>query len=185
MNLVLIGLRGTGKSTIGRMVAAQLKWEFFDTDTIVQDRAGMTIRELFEKKGEPEFRRMESEIVQECSGNNQSVIASGGGAILNDANVAAMKRNGFVVHLSANPAELWRRISLDAATQHTRPKLLQSAESGVEELEKLMLARAAKYAAARHAEVVVEDRSPDEVAEAVLVLMKAHGVVKNGESKRL
>ncbi|HYF48046.1 MAG TPA: shikimate kinase [Planctomycetota bacterium] len=178
MNLILIGLRGTGKSTVGKILAARLNWPFYDTDTIVQDRAGLTIKELFEQKGEPEFRRLESEVVQECAAFDTSVIATGGGAILNETNVSALRRNGFVVHLSANPAELWRRISLDAATNHTRPKLLQSAETGIEELEKLLLSRAAKYAAARHSEVIVEDRTPDEVVERVLVLMKAHKITK-------
>ena len=176
MNLVLIGLRGTGKSTVGRILSMRLKWPFHDTDAIVQDRSGLTIRELFEQKGEPEFRRLESEVVQEFAKLDAAVIATGGGAILNETNVAALRANGFVVHLSATPAELWRRISLDAATSHTRPKLVQNAETGIDELQKLLLARAARYAAARHSEVIVEDRTPDEVAEMILVLMKAHGV---------
>jgi len=179
MNLVLIGLRGTGKSTVGRTLAMRLNWPFHDTDSIVQERAGLSIRELFEQKGEAEFRRLESEVVQECADFEGAIIATGGGAILNDANVAAIRRNGFVVHLSANPIELWRRISLDAATTHTRPKLVQSAESGIDELQRLLLSRSALYAAARHSEVIVEDRTPDEIADAIVVLMKAHGIGKN------
>ena len=95
MNLVLIGLRGTGKSTVGRILSMRLKWPFHDTDAIVQDRSGLTIRELFEQKGEPEFRRLESEVVQEFAKLDAAVIATGGGAILNETNVAALRANGF------------------------------------------------------------------------------------------
>jgi shikimate kinase len=176
MKLVLIGLRGTGKSTVGRILSERLRWKYFDTDTLVQERAGCSIRELFEKQGEPAFRKMESEVVRECAAADQSVIATGGGAILDAENVVALKRDGFVVHLTANPSELWRRISQDQASRENRPKLVQDAKSGVDELKKLMLSRAGKYAHARDAEVIVEDRSPDEVAEAVMLLMKARGV---------
>ena len=99
MKLVLIGLRGTGKSTVGRVLAGRLEWPCFDTDTLVQERAGMSIRALFEQQGEAAFRRLESEVVQECAGQDRVVIASGGGAILNSENVAALKQDGFVVRI--------------------------------------------------------------------------------------
>lgn len=176
VNLVLIGLRGTGKSTVGLVLSQRLEWPLFDSDAIVQERAGATIRELFEQGGEALFRQWEAEIVQEVAGRDKAVIACGGGAILDLRSVAALKGNGFVAHLSASPAELWRRISLDRASGETRPRLDASARSGLEELQRLMLARAAAYADARDVEVDVEARSPDEVADAILVLMKAHGV---------
>gem|GEM_PF-3087020 len=138
----------------------------------------MTIRELFEMKGEPYFRALESAAVQECAANDCTVIATGGGAILDPANVAALKRNGFVVHLSAEPSELWRRILYDKTSQESRPKLVSNAESGIDELKKLLCARAGAYSRARDAEVRVENRSPDEIADAVMLLMRVHGVLK-------
>ncbi len=175
MKLALIGLRGTGKSTVGRILAARLNWVCFDTDSIVQDRAGMTIQELFEKQGEPKFRELESAVVQECCATDPAVIATGGGAILNPANVAALRAGGYVVHLTADPTELWRRISHDTGSKRQRPQLVKDAGSGLDELKLLLRSRAALYAQARDAEVEVEGRSPDEVADAVLLLMRAHG----------
>jgi shikimate kinase len=178
MKLVLIGLRGTGKSTVGRLMAERLKWQFFDSDVILQERAGMTIREIFEKQGEAHFRKLESAVVQEISTKDGAVIASGGGAVLDPNNVAAMKKNGFVVHLSASPSVLWKRIAHDQSSPESRPRLVHNASSGLDELKKVMLSRAAVYAESRDVEVIVEDRSPDEVAEAIMLLMHTHGAIK-------
>jgi len=172
----LIGLRGTGKSTVGAVLAQRLQWEFLDTDTIVEERAGMTIREIFAQGGEPYFRELETQTVQDCCTHDKAVIATGGGAILNPDNVAVLRKDGFVVHLTADPSELWHRISRDCKTAERRPKLVSDAGSGIDELKQLMRSRSAAYASARHVEVSVEGRSPDEVAEAVMLLMKAHGV---------
>lgn len=158
------------------MLAARLKWNFLDTDSIVEEQAGMTIREIFAKGGEELFRKLETLTVQECCMHDQSVIATGGGAILNPDNLAALRKDGFVVHLTADPSELWHRISLDCKTADRRPKLVSDAGSGLDELKRLLRSRSAAYASARHVEVDVEGRSPDEAAEAVLLLMKAHGV---------
>ncbi|HYG75820.1 MAG TPA: shikimate kinase [Planctomycetota bacterium] len=184
MKLVLIGLRGTGKSTVGRLLAQQLGWPFFDTDTIVQERSGMSIREIFEQKGEPHFRALEAGVVQDCTKNDPAVIASGGGAVLNGNSVEAMKAGGFVVHLTAEPAELYRRISLDNSSHATRPQLVKEAQSGIDELKKLMLARAAIYARARDVEVSVENRSPGEVAEAILQVMRGRGILPASDTKQ-
>ena len=176
MNLVLIGLRGTGKSTVGRMLSDQLGWQFFDTDSLVQERAGKTIREIFEQAGEAGFRILEAEIVREVSAHDRAVIATGGGSVLNPDNVIALKHNSFVIHLTADPVELWRRICGDGSSHAQRPPLTRDAHSGIDELKQLLLSRAAIYEHARDVEVSVENRLPDEVAEAVLMMLRAHGV---------
>lgn len=177
MKLVLIGLRGTGKSTVGKIMSERLGWAFLDTDTLIQERAGLTIRDIFEQRGEPFFRKVEAEVVQECAQRDKVVLATGGGAVLNPASTAALRNDGFIVHLTANPSELWHRIVQDKSSHDSRPKLVENAESGIDELKKLMHARAAVYAGARHVEVSVEDRSPAEVADAVQLLMRTHGVL--------
>jgi shikimate kinase len=177
MKLSLIGLRGTGKSTVGYMVARKLNWKFLDTDMLVQDHADMTIKDIFEKFGEAHFRKIESEVVQECALHEQAVIATGGGAVLDPNNVAALRKNGFVVHLSASPEELWHRISTDRNSVQTRPSLVANAGSGVEELRQMMLARASAYVSARDAELSVERHTPEQVADAVLQLMRQRGLI--------
>lgn len=174
MKLVLIGLRGTGKSTVGKVLAERLNWRFYDTDTILQERAALTIRQIFETEGEASFRTRETAVVQEVAQTSDAVIATGGGAVLNPENVVALKNDAFVVHLSADPSELWRRISQDTASHASRPALLPGT-SGPEELRKLMLARASIYAQARDAEVDVEGRTPDAIADSILLLMRTHG----------
>ena len=153
-----------------------LGWKFLDTDSLVQERAGKNIRQLFAEDGEPAFRKFETDSVHECCVHDPAVIATGGGAVLDPRNVEVLRANGFVVHLTASPSELWRRIAQDRSTADTRPRLTD-ATSELDELTKLMLARAAIYAQTRHVECAVEGRTPDEVAEAVIILMRAHGVL--------
>ena len=178
MNVVLIGLRGSGKSTVGKLLAEKLGREFSDTDTLVQQRAKMTISEIFAQHGEPHFRALESAIVCECAARENLVIATGGGAILKPGNAAALKAHGFVVHLNASAAELWRRVSQDRKSGSTRPQLLKGAKSGVDELAQLMAARAEVYARARDTEICVENRTPDEIVEAILKLAEQRGVTR-------
>jgi len=171
MNLVLVGMRGSGKTTVGRLVAGRLGWSFLDTDVLIQERRGETIREIFAQGGEGLFRKLEAETVRECASRHQTVIACGGGVVLDPRNVQALRAKGLVVHLTADPEELWRRVSGDAASTQTRPTLLPGAKSGLDELRELARARATAYAQARHAEVPVGGRTPAEVAEAVMALL--------------
>lgn len=172
MNLVLIGLRGSGKTTVGRLLAAKLEWPFLDTDVMVQERAGRTISELFAQGGESLFRKLEGAVVRECAARDRSVIACGGGVVLDARNVAALRANGFVVHLTAEAEELWRRVAGDGTSAQTRPTLLPGAKSGLEELKELARTRATAYAQARHAEAPVGRLTPAEAAAAVLALLE-------------
>jgi len=104
-NIVLIGMPGSGKSTVGRLLQKQ-GFRFVDTDEEVEKRCGCSIRELFRTKGETFFRELESEVIRECSSIGQQVIATGGGAILRAENVHALKRNGKLYFLDADPARL-------------------------------------------------------------------------------
>jgi shikimate kinase len=176
MNVVLIGLRGAGKTTVGRLVAARLQWRYLDTDAVIQERAGETISAIFARGGERLFRSLEADAVRDSAANDRVVLSCGGGVVLDPRNVEALRRNGLVVHLIADPEELWRRVSADASSAQTRPTLIAAAKSGVEELRELARARAGAYAQARHAELPVGGRTPDQVADAVLELMRAHGL---------
>ena len=98
-NLVLIGMPGCGKSTIGKAVAEITGKEFIDSDDEIVKKAGITIPEIFEKQGEKGFREIESEVIAELSLKQGCVIATGGGAILNKRNIDLLKENGEVVFI--------------------------------------------------------------------------------------
>jgi shikimate kinase len=176
MNVVLIGLRGSGKTTCGKLLARRLGWVFVDADAEIQERAGVDIRRIFEAEGEAGFRKREAEVVGELARLDRAVIATGGGAVLDKENVAALRGHGFVVHLSAPPEELWRRVSADPKSAAERPPLLAEARNGVEELARLLEARAGAYREARDVELAVLGRSPEELVNAILVLLRVRGL---------
>src|SRR5689334_5573582 len=119
-NIILCGFMGTGKTTVGTVIAAQLGWRFVDMDRLLEAQlGGRTISQIFAEDGEPFFRMWESRICEEMAWSNHEVIATGGGAVLNPANREALNRAGMVVCLEASPDEIVAR--LDGATD--RPLL--------------------------------------------------------------
>jgi shikimate kinase len=111
-NLVLTGFMGTGKTSVGREVASRLGMEFVDTDAIIESRHG-PIERIFTEHGEPSFRDLERELAKELSQRKGLVIATGGGMMLDQANVEELTRNGHVVCLVASPEEIHRRVTND------------------------------------------------------------------------
>ena len=99
-NVVLTGMPASGKSTVGRLVAEALGREFCDTDTLIEEKTGMKIPDIFEKKGEAYFRDIECEVIKETAKKTSLVIATGGGAILRGENVSALKQNGRIYFLN-------------------------------------------------------------------------------------
>ena len=105
-NIVLIGMPGCGKSTVGRIIAEKISKNFVDTDTEIEKNYNKKIPQIFSENGEVFFRKTEAETVEECGKKFGCVIATGGGAVLKKENRAALKQNGTVVYLKRNPAEL-------------------------------------------------------------------------------
>ena len=161
--LALVGYRGTGKSTVGRIVAARLGWPFADADREVEARAGRPIRALFEADGEPAFRALEAEVIADLCARGPLVLATGGGAVLRPANRAALRDLGFVAWLRADPATLADRLRRSPGD---RPPLTAAGLLG--EIEAVLAARAPLYAEVAHAVVEAAGRPPGEVAAAVL-----------------
>jgi shikimate kinase len=175
MNLVLIGYRCTGKTTVGRILADRLGWPLVDTDTLVQERAGKSIKEIVAAGGWPEFRRLEREAIADVAARGRQVISAGGGAILDEANRQALRAAGQVILLTA-PAELiWERMKADPKTLAERPNLTDS--GGIAEVCKVLAERRAAYQAARHYEVPTDRYSPDEAAARILAWLEAAGAV--------
>ena len=105
-NLILIGLPGSGKTTVGRLIAARLDLPFADCDTLMETAEGMTIPTIFDRKGEPYFRAAESRILADLCGGSGRVIATGGGAVVEEINRETIKRSGFVVFLDRNIGDI-------------------------------------------------------------------------------
>ncbi len=166
MNIVLIGYRGTGKSTVGRQLAARLGRALVSTDAEIVKRAQRTIPEIVGQEGWEYFRDLESEICSEIASRDQLVVDTGGGAILRAQNVEALKANGTVFWLTASVETIARRIG----SGNQRPSLTGT-KSFVDEIQDVLLERTPKYQAAADHIIVTDGRSPHQLLETVLALV--------------
>ena len=173
MNLVLIGYRCTGKTTIGKILAARLGRPLVDTDTLIQERAGRSIKEIVAAGGWPEFRRLERHVIADVAAGQEQVVSAGGGAVLDEANARALRATGRVVLLSAPAETVWARMKADPKTAAERPDLTDS--GGIAEVRRLLEDRRAAYQAACHFEVATDRLSPEEAAGRILAWLKAEG----------
>lgn len=121
-NIVLVGMMGAGKTTVGKMLAKQLGKTFIDSDEEIQKRTGVKISHIFDVEGEEGFRQRESSVIQDLVQLDNIVLATGGGAVLKTENCEAMSRNGIVIYLKSGVYDLWQRTRHD----QSRP-LLQTA----------------------------------------------------------
>ncbi|MEX0978587.1 MAG: shikimate kinase [Pirellulales bacterium] len=166
MNLVLIGMRGTGKSTVARLLAERLAWPWFDADAQIERRAGKPIAAIFADDGEMAFRDWESRVVADLAARDRAVLALGGGAVVRAENRAAIAVLGRVVWLTASPETLLARIEADHSTAARRPNL--SAAGGITEIIATLDARRAVYRQCAHLEVDTEGKTPAQVADAII-----------------
>jgi len=109
-NISLVGFMGTGKTTVGRMLARKLGYRFVDSDDEIEKEQGVTISHIFSEMGEPYFRALEKDMIKKLSGMDGLVISAGGGAVLDPENIANMKQSGPVVCLSAPPEVILKRV---------------------------------------------------------------------------
>lgn len=164
MSTLLIGYRGSGKTTIGKKLADQLWQKFVDVDDLIVQRAGKSIREIFEQDGEQRFRDIESDVIREVSALSEHVIALGGGSLLREQNRQIIREAGHkVLYLRCEPEELHRRIHADPQTAATRPNLT-SLGGSIDEIRKLLDEREPTYRSMMHAELEVTHLSPEEAA---------------------
>lgn len=160
-NLTLAGFMGVGKSSVGRLVATELRFEFVDTDELIESRTGVKITEIFARFGEPAFRKFENDLVAEMAGWSGRIISTGGGLVVNPDNLASLKRHSLVACLWATPETVYQR------TKHqTHRPLLQDPDP----LGKIRTLLASREAAYKNCDVLVntEQRSVKEIAAHVL-----------------
>ena len=165
--LALVGYRGTGKSTVGRIVADRLQRPFLDADTELEARAGRCVRAIFNEDGELAFRDQEERVLAELINHFPgAVIATGGGAVVRASNRSRLREFGHVVWLKAAPEELARRLASDPAGLAARPAL--SAAGTLGEIARVLASRTAWYREVAAAEIDTAGKTPDQVACAVL-----------------
>jgi len=174
--LFLIGMMASGKSTVGKALAARLGWDFFDVDREVERRTGVTVAEIFEKEGEAGFRRRETEMMAELTIRPGCIVAMGGGAPLFEVNRKLLKR-GLVVRLLSTVSDVLARTRFDT----TRP-LLRS-EDPVAKIRELMLAREPVYAEVSDVEVSTTRTHPEVVADRILAMKEVQDVVREAEKR--
>ena len=143
MNIVLIGYRASGKTTVGKAVAERLGWQYVDIDDGIVARCGKTIAEIFAEDGEPYYRDIESQVVAETCGGNHRVVAMGGGSVMRAENRQHATRDALVVYLEAPADLLWQRMGQDPDTSKNRPNL--SSKGGLEEVVEMLAVRSPVY----------------------------------------
>lgn len=163
MNIVLIGYRGTGKSSVGKILAERLQRRMVSTDEEIVRRAGLSIPEIVKQSGWDHFRDLESEVCQDLAGQDGLVIDTGGGAVLRPQNVARLKTNGTLFWLTADVATIAARIGGDSQ----RPSLTGS-KSFIEEIDDVLRERTPIYAAAADHVVATDGRSLADVVATIL-----------------
>ena len=110
MIIYLIGFMGVGKSTVGKGLSERLEYELIDTDELIEEKEGLSISSIFEKKGEDYFRELETDTIKELSSSDNIVVSCGGGIIKNEENVKLMKDSGRVILLTASPESIYERV---------------------------------------------------------------------------
>jgi shikimate kinase len=162
-SIFLIGMMGAGKSTIGRLLAAGLGFEFVDADRELEHRAGTSVSNIFELEGEAAFRAREAHLLQELTARAQIVLATGGGVVLDAHNRQLLHSRGLVIYLQANVEEIARRTRGDQA----RP-LLQVADRR-ERIEALLAERGPLYKQTAHLTVRSAAANPRRLVARLLV----------------
>jgi shikimate kinase len=164
-NLVLEGFMGTGKSTVGAILAARLQWDFIDTDVLVEQDAGMTIKEIFARQGEAGFRAFEKAACLRAASRPFTVIATGGGALLDPESRSALESSGVVILLTCEKKALLARLE-ESARRGERPMIADNFEARVNELLHI---RGELYSSIP-LKVDTTDITPEEAASRVLEL---------------
>lgn len=170
MNIVLTGFMGTGKSSVGKLLAKRLGWEYYDTDEMIEKEVGTSINKIFELKGEPHFRKLETNTARLLAVLDKIVVSTGGGIVLNKVNMDELERNGVVVCLSATPEQIFDRVK-----NETHRPLLKTPDP-VAKINELLEARRKHYSRCRIS-VDTTGLTVEQVAEKILKAPELAGAI--------
>ena len=165
-NIFIIGYRCTGKSSVGKLLAARLGWHFIDTDSSLVSKSGTSIKEIVKTQGWEAFRKMERDIVKHVCLHDRQVVATGGGVVLNLTNVDRMRAAGRIAWLRATPNTIRRRMVQDSETDAFRPALTST--DSVSEIDATLIEREPLYRNAMDFFVDTDERGTDEICDEIL-----------------
>ena len=157
-NVYLVGMMAVGKTTVGRHLASRLGFTFHDSDQFIESRAGADISWIFELEGEERFRDREQQVIDELTRRDRVVLATGGGAVLREANRAVLRERGIVIYLRSGTDLIVER------TRSDRRRPLLQVDDVREQIETLAAERGPLYDSVAHLAITVDRRSPKAIA---------------------
>jgi shikimate kinase len=180
VHIVLIGYRGTGKSAVGKMLADKLRLPFYDTDELVERETGMSIRDMVAKKGWAYFRKRERGIIRKLARLQRGVIATGGGAVMDEGNCGILKKHGLLIWLRADVMTMVERMRNDAASEQRRPSFFD--DDIFRETEDVLKERLPVYGRLSDFSLDTKGKNIDEVVNAVCEFLTMTGRFVSKES---
>ena len=178
MNIVLIGYRCSGKTEVGKVLASELGRDFVDTDTLIENRAGTSIEAMVSKSGWEHFRMIEKKIIEKASRKGNLIIATGGGAVMDEENVKNLKENGRIVWLKGDPDILKQRMEKAQTEGHVRPSL--TGANALEEIRDMLHLRIPLYEKAACHVVDTSALNMEEVAASIIEGCQKDGIINDG-----
>jgi shikimate kinase len=166
-NIIITGFMGTGKTTVGRLLATKLGYDFIDMDELIVARSCQTVEKIFQDKGEEAFREMEAIVAMELGGKEGLVISTGGRTMLDPTNAAALSKRGRVFCLVATPEEIMERLARDPEVR--RPLL--DGSNPMARIVEIMREREEGYA--RFPQLVTSGKSPEELTNLLLKIIQS------------
>ena len=173
MNIVLIGYRGTGKTSVGVALSKRLGKDFCDTDDYIEEKAKREIKDMVATEGWDFFRAREKEAIREVSSAENCVIAAGGGAVLDEGNVENLKKEGVIVLLEATTQTILERMQYDKRTEQQRPSL--TGKDPYEEIEEVLESRMPVYQRVMDFAVDTTSKSIDQVVDEIVQKLGEYG----------
>lgn len=166
MNIFLTGYRCSGKTTIGKSIARTIDWSFVDSDELVIKESGKSIQGIIDAQGWDAFRRMERSALKKICATDRQVVATGGGVVLDDANIKAMQASGMVIWLDAGAETIQERMLQDKSSENFRPALTDKGR--MEEIEDMLLQRRPYYESASDFAIQTDNVPINEITQRII-----------------